>query len=114
MNSLMTYRGYHASIQFDEEDQIFVCKVLGIVDSLNFHGRSVDELHDSFQESVDTYINFCKTKGKEPEKEFKGVFNVRISPEVHKQLALEAADEGITMNQFVAQAINEKLERKVL
>lgn len=50
--------------------------------------------------------------GKKPEKEFRGVFNVRIKPEMHRCAALEAAKEGVTMNQFVSEAIQEKLAEK--
>lgn len=109
MNSLMEYKGYHAKIDYDEEDNIFVGQVLGINDSLNFHGTSVSELKESFRNSIENYLDYCKQTGKNPEKEFKGTFNVRIKPQAHKMAALAAADEGITMNQFVAEAIDEKL-----
>lgn len=111
MNSLMEYKGYHAKIDYDEEDNIFVGQVLGINDSLNFHGSSVSELQESFHNSIDNYLDYCKQVGKNPEKEFKGSFNVRIKPQAHKMAALAAASEGITMNQFVSEAIDEKLLR---
>ena len=99
MNSLMEYKGYHAKIEFDKEDNIFVGQVLGINDSLNFNGSSISELEESFHDSIENYILICRQCNKQPEKEFKGVFNVRIKPEAHKKAALEAAKEGITMNQ---------------
>ena len=48
MNSLMEYKGYHAKVDFDYTDQVFVGEVLGITDSLYFHGTSVHELVESF------------------------------------------------------------------
>lgn len=110
MNSLMKYKGYHAKIEFDSDDNIFIGHVLGINDSLNFHGNSVVDLTKEFHNSVDNYLDYCKQIGKEPEKEFRGTFNVRINPEMHKRAALEAADEGVTLNQFVSEAIRERLE----
>lgn len=107
--SLMEYKGYHAKIEFDQEDQIFVGQVLGINDSLFFHGTSVSELSESFHNCVDNYIDYCAEVGKEPEKEFKGCFNVRLKPEQHKRIALLAASEGITINQFVSRAIDDEL-----
>ena len=44
MSSILEYKGYHASIEYDAEDNIFVGEVIGITDSLNFHGTSVDEV----------------------------------------------------------------------
>jgi predicted HicB family RNase H-like nuclease len=102
---MMEYNGYHATIEFDAEDGLFVGEVFGIADSLNFHGTSVSELEAMFHQSIDNYLSLCEKIGKEPDKEFKGSFNVRISPELHRKAAFEAAKNNITLNQFVANAI---------
>ena len=109
MNKMMEYHGYHAQIEYDAEDEIFVGKVFGIADSLNFHGTSVSELEDMFHQSIDNYLQMCAETGKAPEKEFKGSFNIRISPELHKEISLQAAQEGITLNQYVLRALEESL-----
>ena len=109
ISSLMEYNGYHAKVEFDQEDQIFIGHVLGINDSLNFHGESVKELTHSMHDCIDNYLDYCKQIGKDPEREFKGSFNVRIKPEQHKKIALYAANEGITINQFVSRAIDDEL-----
>ncbi|MBQ6550025.1 MAG: type II toxin-antitoxin system HicB family antitoxin [Lachnospiraceae bacterium] len=83
--------------------------VLGINDSLNFHGESVKELTVSMHDCIDNYIDYCRQVGKEPEKEYKGSFNIRIKPEQHRRIALYAAQMGITINQFVSQAIDDKI-----
>ena len=87
MGKMMEYKGYHASIEFDSDDNIFVGEVFGIADMLSFHGSSVPELKQMFEQSIDNYLELCATIGKEPEKEFKGTFNVRITPELHKKEA---------------------------
>ena len=101
----MEYRGYHASIDFDADDGIFVGEVFGITDSLSFHGTSVEELKQMFEQSIDNYLELCKKIGKEPDKEFKGTFNVRIAPELHKKAALEAQKNNISLNQYVQNCI---------
>ena len=70
MNSLMEYNGYYAKVEFDQEDQIFIVHVLGINDSLNFHGESVKELTQSMHDCIDNYFDYCKKIGKEPERDF--------------------------------------------
>ena len=112
MSSIMEYNGYHAKVEFDDQDSIFVGTVLGLNDTLAFHGKSVDELRASFKKCIEEYIDLCKEIGKKPEKEFRGIFNIRISPESHREAAIEAAKDGVTMNQFVADAINERLARR--
>lgn len=104
-NSMLEYKGYSAVVMYDADDDIFVGEVFGIADSLNFHGSSVSELKEIFAQSIDNYIELCKKIGKTPEKEFKGSFNVRVSPTLHKKAAFAAAKENITLNQFVTNAI---------
>lgn len=111
-NSMLEYKGYHASIEFDAEDNLFVGEVFGITDSLNFHGESVSELKEMFRQCIDNYLEICQKIGKQPDKEFKGTFNVRITPELHKRAALEAARQKITLNQYVLNAINSSFDIK--
>ena len=44
MNSMLEYKGYHATIEFDADDDIFVGKVFGIADSLNFLRGAIFQL----------------------------------------------------------------------
>lgn len=114
MNRMLEYKGYHASVEYDAEDEIFVGEVFGITDSLNFHGTSVDELKEMFAQCIDNYLQLCSKIGKSPDKEFRGTFNIRISPELHKRAALEAVKQNITLNQYVARAIEQSFEpRKI-
>lgn len=62
MSSILEYKGYHASIEYDAEDNIFVGEVIGITDSLNFHGTSVDEVKEMFKQSIDNYLILCKNR----------------------------------------------------
>ena len=109
MSKMMEYNGYHAQIEYDADDEIFVGKVYGITDSLNFHGTSVSELEEMFHQSIDNYLAMCAAVGKAPDKEFKGSFNVRISPELHREISIQAAEEGITLNQYVLRALENSL-----
>lgn len=109
MNKMMEYKGYHAKVEFDAEDEIFVGEVYGITDSLNFHGSSVAELDEMFHQSIDNYLEMCAKYGKIPDKEFKGSFNVRISPKLHRQISLQAAKEGMSLNQYVVKALEKSL-----
>ncbi len=47
VDSIIEYKGYHASIEYDAEDNIFVGEVVGITDSLKFHGTSADEVKEA-------------------------------------------------------------------
>ena len=69
MSSMLEYRGFHASVEYDAEDEIFVGEVFGISDSLNFHGTSVAELKEMFEQSIDNYLELCAKIGKTPDRE---------------------------------------------
>ncbi|MBQ7587122.1 MAG: type II toxin-antitoxin system HicB family antitoxin [Lachnospiraceae bacterium] len=112
MNNNMEYKGYHAIVEYDGQDKILVGTVIGLNDMLGFHGTSIEELTASFRNCIDNYLDWCKEAGKSPEKEFKGSFNVRTTPESHREAAMYAALDGITMNQYVSEAIQEKNERR--
>ena len=105
MNRILEYKGYHAKIEFDAEDMLMVGEVFGIRDSLNFHGKSIAEIVEAFHQSIDNYLDLCAELKKTPDKEYKGSFNVRIAPDLHRDAAFAADRKGITLNQFVETAI---------
>lgn len=107
MNNCMQYKGYYGSIEYSDQDQCFFGKVLGIRSLILFEGRSVEELTESFHAMLDEYLEDCKQSHIEPEKVYKGSFNIRIHPNLHKQAALCAANEGVSLNSFVERAISD-------
>lgn len=107
MANTMRYKGYIGSVNYDDEDEIFHGKLEFINDTVLFEGSTVGELKRMFHEAVDEYIATCKEMGKEPQKPFKGVFNVRVKPELHQQAAIIAARKGIALNQVVAEALSQ-------
>ena len=112
-SDMMRYKDYRAIISYDEEDRIFVGEVFGISDSLNFHGRSIDELEEAFHDSVENYLELCRKIGKNPQKEYSGTFNVRTTPALHEKAAVYAANNGITLNQVVSKAMELFLKKQV-
>ena len=109
---MLTYKGYHAKVSFHEEDGLFVGEVFGINDSLNFHGRSVDELTASFHDCIDNYLDACAKFHKNPDKEFKGSFNIRIPSDLHRRLALEATRKNLSLNQFIKNTLSQAVPER--
>ena len=105
MSNTMEYKGYVGSVEFSEEDCIFFGKVMGIRALLSYEGATATELVADFHSSVDDYLALCEAEGKEPEKAFKGSFNIRISPELHKKLVVCATAQQMSLNSYVEQAL---------
>lgn len=108
MNKL-EYKGYIAEVEYSVEDQALIGTIIGLNDTLAFDCESVTEIEKSFHDLVDDYLDMCKRVGKEPEKTYKGSFNVRVSPEIHKQAAKKAKLEGKTLNEFVSESIQKNI-----
>lgn len=101
----MEYKGYYACIEFSDEDNCFFGTIAGIADVISFEGNCINELRAAFAEAVEDYLDLCKRQGKEPQKAYKGSFNVRIDPELHKRAVILATSNGISLNQLVEKAV---------
>ena len=106
----MTYKGYLGSVAYSDKDQVFFGKIEGIKGLVNFEGESVKELTAAFHEAVDDYLAYCEEEGIEPDKSYTGVLNVRLTPAIHRQIAMLAIQEGISINAFIKDTLEEKVE----
>ncbi|MCC8105919.1 MAG: type II toxin-antitoxin system HicB family antitoxin [Clostridiales bacterium] len=109
MNNTISYKGYVGSVEFSEEDGVFYGKVMGIRALISYEGQNAKELVDDFHFAVDDYLELCKAEGQAPEKAYKGSFNVRISPDLHRSAAIFAAAHQISLNSFVEKAVSNEL-----
>lgn len=103
--ALLHYKGYTARPEYSAEDRVFYGTILGISDMVDFQSDSAKDLEEEFHKAVDDYLEFCAEIGKEPQKEYSGLFNVRISPELHREVSIFAQAEGVTLNKAVEKAI---------
>ncbi len=110
MKDVLTYKNFIGSVHFNASDRIFFGKIEGINDLVTFEGSTVDELEDAFKYMVEEHIKDCEAEGLPLEKSYKGTFNVRLNPRLHKKAAQFAIVKGITLNQLVQRAIKRELE----
>lgn len=103
--NVLEYKGYTGTVEFSAEDNILFGKVLGIEGLISYEGDSVAALREDFEAAIDDYLEMCAEKGIEPQKIYKGTFNVRIPSELHRSLAIYAASHNMTLNSTVEQAI---------
>jgi predicted HicB family RNase H-like nuclease len=102
----MTHDGYVARVELDEEAGLFHGEVVNTRDVLTFQGRTFDELRTAFAGTIADYIEWCRERGKEPERPYSGNFTVRVSPELHRRIAAAAARDGKSVNAFVTSALD--------
>lgn len=111
MDDVLEYKGYFTKIKFEQTDKVLYGKIEGIKDFVNFESESALEIENEFHNAVDDYISYCEQKGDSPDKVYKGKFNVRIAPELHKKAAMKALEEDKSLNQLVEDAIREYVAR---
>jgi len=103
--NVMTYKGYQARIEYDDDDGLFVGRIAGISDIVGFHGESVPALRAAFEEAADDYLEACAKVGKEPQKPYSGKVMLRVAPETHRRAAVAAELAGKSLNQWSEAAL---------
>lgn len=101
----MEYKGYFAKVNFDDEANVFHGEVINLRDVITFEGETVHELRAAFKDSVEDYLEFCAERGEEPEKPYSGKFLVRVEPELHKTLVIQARKKGKSLNAWIQEAL---------
>ncbi|MEA3535029.1 type II toxin-antitoxin system HicB family antitoxin [Rhizobium sp. CC-YZS058] len=106
----VSHKGYQASVEF--EDGALFIKVLHIDDLLIAECDRASDAARVAGELIDAYLDDCRQAGRAPSKPFKGSFNVRMPPGLHERAARRASDEGRSLNAWVCQAVEDKLDGK--
>jgi predicted HicB family RNase H-like nuclease len=109
--NVLSYEGYVGSIEFSLSDNYLHGKVQGLSKILiSYKGRTLDDLRADFKKSIDEYLIDCQKTGADPQKPFKGALNVRLSPGLHKQAALVASKNGISLNALIRKAVEQEVK----
>lgn len=104
------YKGYSATVSFDEDALLFHGDVLGIRDVVTFQASTAEDLPKAFHESVDDYLAFCLNDGVDPEKPFSGSLSLRATPELHRRMSDAAARHAKSLNQWMIEALANKAD----
>ena len=107
---MMEHKGYFAKVEFDDDANVFHGEVLNLRVVITFEGETVKEIKKAFRDSVDDYLEFCAQRGESPEKPYSGRFVVRVEPELHKKVTLEAHKSGKSLNVWVNDALSTALK----
>lgn len=110
MSSTFEYKGYIGSAEVDSEDHILVGRLLFIRDVIGYSAESVRDLEAAFRQAVDEYLEACREAGDQPDTPCKGTFNVRVGPDLHRDVALAAKKAAVSLNDFVCEALRYRLD----
>jgi len=108
MNTL-EYKNQIGSVDTSIEDMCLHGELLFIEDTITYEATTVAKLKTEFEAAVDDYLANCERLGRDPQRPYKGSFNVRIGAELHKQLAIQAKRKGKSINEYVKKAIQKQI-----
>ncbi|HJS79679.1 MAG TPA: type II toxin-antitoxin system HicB family antitoxin [Vitreimonas sp.] len=109
--SQLEHKGYVGAAELSEEDGVFHGKLAFLRDLVTYESSTAKGLAKAFRDAVDDYLADCKAEGREPDKPFKGQFNVRTRPELHRAYASIAAARGQSLNEVVTDALEKALPK---
>ena len=110
MKKMKPYKGYTATVEFDADEMVLHGRVDNLRDVITFHAASIDGVQAAFEVAVDDYLDLCESRGEQPEQPFSGRFVLRVDPELHRTIAVQAAREGKSLNAWILRAISARLE----
>ena len=103
----MNYKGYTARVEYDERDNIFAGRILGIRNIISFHGETVAQLRTEFEHAIKDYLDDCKEQGIQPEKPASGKLLLRVPPEIHGRAIVAAQAAGKSLNQWATEVLQQ-------
>lgn len=106
----MSHKGYTARVEYDERDNIFVGRILGIRSIISFHGETVARLRAEFERAVKEYLAECKNEGISPEKPASGKLLLRVPPELHGRALVAAKAAGMSLNQWATEVLQHAVQ----
>ena len=105
MSNVMSYKGYLARVEYDDEDGIFTGRLAGIRDGVGFHADTVEGLRAAFHEAVEDYLATCAKLGREPQRAYSGQMMFRVNPEVHRRAVVAAELAGKSLNAWAEEVL---------
>jgi len=107
---MIKYKGYFGEVQYDSDAKIFHGEVIGLKDVITFQAKTVEGLEKAFKDSINDYLEWCNERGEKPEKTYSGKIHLRMNPELHAQLALEAVKKRISLNDLINKLLSQNIQ----
>ena len=111
---MMEYKGYIAVIGYDDSTGLLYGNVVNAASYaiVNFMASDVEGLKREFQISIEVYLSGCEEDGFEPEEPFARKLELPLYHALYQRVALAAYQEGLDIDEWVTEAIEQKLTGK--
>lgn len=103
---MLEHRDIKGTVEFDNETKMFFGKLTGVNGLVMYEADNATEFEKNFISAVDEYIQVCEDNEMPIKKEYKGVFNVRTTPEIHEKLIEISQERNTKLNTIVNEAFD--------
>ncbi len=103
---ILNYKDYQGTAELDMTRGVCRGKMLFIDDVVTYEAATPTKLQKEFEVAVDDYLETCAMVGKASQRPFRGLFNVRVAPVLHRAASLRAVADGITLNDVIVRALD--------
>ena len=110
---MMEYKGYLASVEFDDSVDVLHGRVVnsGPYPIATFEATETRALRREFERSVDEYFEWCEEDGVEPRMPMCGEIELRLGAGLHAAVEMVARAEGTSVEAWVGRALRDAVER---
>ena len=107
---MMEYKGYVAAVEYDDSEELLHGEVVnaGPYPVVTFEAADVEGLKREFRASIDDYLARCEEEGVEPQRPFSGKLNLRLGAELHRRVAVSAAQQKVSINTWIKSVLEEQ------
>lgn len=101
---------YTYRVEWSEENQLHIARCLEFP-SLVAHGNTIEDALKEIEKVVEEVVVWMQEENEEiPEsfglKKYKGNLTLRVPAEVHRNLSIRSAEEGVSVNQYILSKIS--------
>ena len=111
---MMVIDGYQAIVEYDRKTNKLHGRFVGLNGSPEFYSQDVEHLRAEGAVALRVFFDSCEELGVEPEKQYSGKFNVRVSSQLHARVAAAAAASGKSLNQWVSDCLHANTAESVV
>ena len=106
---ILKYKDYEGTAELDMSRGVCRGKILFINDLVTYEAATPADLQREFEAAVDDYVDTCNAVGNEPQRPFRGAFNVRVPKLLHRSAAMRAVADCTSLNEVVVPALADYL-----
>ncbi|HAU0134640.1 TPA: type II toxin-antitoxin system HicB family antitoxin [Legionella pneumophila] len=108
---MLQYKGYIGHVEFDDLNELFFGEIINTKAVITFQATMARDLKQAFIEAIEQYLKRCDEQFKIPDAPFLGQLNLRIPPELYRDVFMAAKHSGVSLDLWICCALRHSVYR---